>query len=115
MLKKTILESPWRYLQLKRSEYLDIFLNILGFIPLGFFLALGIAEIRRQSRRQVFLLTLFTGFSTSLVIEGLQVYLPSRSSSMMDLLLNTLGTVVGIVLVQFALSFEGLRSDKVKG
>jgi VanZ family protein len=72
----------------------DVTLNIIGFIPLGTLLVLymknrGWADVR------AIVAAVATGLSISLVIELLQVLLPSRDSSLFDLINNTLGSGIG--------------------
>lgn len=107
ILKRNILTLSWKQFYFRRSTILDIFLNILGFIPLGFFLALYVSETKSTSKRTIYLTTLLSGFCVSLMIEFLQIYLPSRDSSLLDLLLNTAGAFLGISLLHFSLLFDG--------
>ncbi len=70
------------------TRFLEPFLNIVLFFPLGFFLPLLYRSNRSFSR------TLLTGFLFSLSIECLQMF--SRGiSDMSDLICNTLGTGLG--------------------
>jgi VanZ family protein len=75
----------------------DVAVNIAGFIPLGFLLCLWLGAYP-WPRRRVFLVALAIGFSVSLTIETLQVFLPARCSSQTDLICNTLGTMAGLAL-----------------
>jgi len=101
-LQKVILEWPTKG-QLKRwSFYQDVAVNILGFIPLGFFFALWLLRFTRLSYLPGGILTLVLGSGISLGIELTQVYLPSRNSQASDLVLNILGTLVGIVILRLA-------------
>jgi glycopeptide antibiotics resistance protein len=73
----------------------DLLLNIAGFVPFGFVLA---ALLRRRfGRGSTFILASFTGMLLSLLIETQQAWMPSRTSSLLDLILNTAGTVVGAI------------------
>ncbi len=107
VLQKRILEIPWKMMKYRRSTILDVLLNILGFIPFGFFFSLYASEIKPFSKKNIYALTLLTGFGISFLIEILQVYLPSRDSSLPDLVLNVFGTCIGIGLLHFAMLFSG--------
>lgn len=77
------------------SLALDAFLNLAGFIPLGFFL--GVVLLRASNKRDkkhIFGIVLFC-FAVSLIIEVTQSWIPSRSSQLLDLLLNTAGGYLG--------------------
>jgi len=110
-LKRAVLPLPLELLKFQRNSILDIFLNILGFIPLGFFLAIGISQTKFHSKKHIYIKTILAGFIISLIIEILQIYLPSRDSSMLDLILNTGGTFIGVLILHIASLFEktGLR------
>ena len=73
------------------SNRRDIGLNLFGFIPFGFLLVALLADGTQLNR----LSTLATGFALSASIELAQAWIPSRSSSLLDLLLNVAGTGVG--------------------
>jgi hypothetical protein len=74
------------------------FLNVLLFVPFGFALA---AQARRKGWTGAwpFLGTALASFAFSLLIETLQAYIPDRDTSWQDLVGNTLGGVVGYVLL----------------
>ena len=55
-------------------------------------------------------ITIFSGFLVSFVIEFIQGYLLSRDSSLVDLVNNTLGTVLG-ALVFFIIRRSVNRRD----
>lgn len=78
----------------KHLIYLEPLANIILFIPFGFGLAgLGIRKIRIEMHPllAVFLAALLL----SLFVEFLQVFQPQRSPSLQDLLMNSMGGVVG--------------------
>jgi VanZ family protein len=90
---------PWSFLWEALPKYwtsFDVGINVLGYAPFGFFLAVGSLRSRRSGR--VVLMATLAGAGTSLVMEMLQSYLPARVSSNLDLLLNTLGTFIGAAL-----------------
>ena len=82
----------------------DIAINIIGFIPFGFFLALMMATKPFESKRMIYLVPLAIGFLVSLSIELLQIFLPARSSSIMDLACNTLGSFIGVVAALYLMN-----------
>jgi hypothetical protein len=79
---------------MSRSYWSDVALNIAGFIPLGFFFTAYCSLVRPIPRPQV-MVVLF-GLAISLTIEILQYFLPTRDSSMTDVITNTFGTMVGV-------------------
>ena len=90
--------------------WFDIFVNIFAYIPLGFILVTAVSPLLRGSK--AFLFALFAGSLLSLAMESLQVFLPGRVPSNIDLLTNAGGTFIGAMAgVIFApLIF---RDDKV--
>jgi VanZ family protein len=100
--KKGILVPPWRVQKFDRTFWKDVFVNILGFIPFGFAVY---AWVRNRGKRKVAMpmgTTLLLGAGISLFIELLQVYLPTRDSSLTDVINNVLGTYIGARLFQSA-------------
>ena len=75
----------------------DILINVLAFIPLGFLLA-GHFHRRDLALKNALLFSIIIGFLISLTIEVLQAFLPSRNSSMTDLIMNTIGTAIGGII-----------------
>ena len=98
MLHKTALASPLKDFRPGVSFFTDIFVNILGFIPLGFFLPVFLYQSERLSKNRIYLVTLILAGGISLAIELIQVYLPTRHSSLTDLISNVFGTILGLVL-----------------
>jgi len=113
-LQKVILEWPTK-VQLKRwSFYQDVAVNILGFVPLGFFFALRLLRFTRLPLSGAGAVVLLLGALLSLGIELTQVYLPTRDSSASDLIFNIFGTLVGIVILRLASPSAGRRARSVK-
>lgn len=94
IFRKSILALPGENIRIIK---MDIIINILGFIPLGFILLAYLSRSTRLSGFTLFILATLSGTGLSLVIELLQVYLPMRVSSLMDLLCNSSGTLIGII------------------
>jgi VanZ family protein len=83
----------------KRWFYGDALVNFLGFIPLGFFLGFTLRAARSWTRLKIIAVTAGSGFWLSLLIELNQGFLITRSSSLTDLVLNSLGTLAGTCLL----------------
>ncbi len=88
--------SPLAFLTAPLPKYwtgFDVAVNVMGYAPLGFFLAL--TGLRSGHGKWAMLMALGAGMLLSLVMETLQSYLPSRVPSNVDLALNTLGVAMG--------------------
>jgi hypothetical protein len=99
VLEKEILAPFWRNFALSRCSVKDIVLNVFGFIPLGFCLAAYLCKAGTFSQHLIYALAIMLGGCLSLTIELFQIYLPLRSSSLLDLILNILGTGLGVILL----------------
>jgi hypothetical protein len=92
----TFLQSPRDYwLDPRRLLVKDIFANIVLYLPLGYL----ISGMVRKRFLTIFTaaMAVFGGALISFVIETLQVYLPTRYSSTMDLIMNSLGAGIGVL------------------
>ncbi|MGV7223927.1 MAG: VanZ family protein [Nitrospinales bacterium] len=99
VLQKRILSVPSRYnFELNRSLFSDVVVNLLGFMPLGLVLSVVLGGYKGQFDRSVIVLTVLICFLLSLGIEIAQAWIPSRSSSLQDLVLNTGGGWLGVVI-----------------
>jgi hypothetical protein len=78
----------------------DMLINFTGFIPLGFLLIATLSRLEGFRVRRTLLIALIGSFLFSLGIETVQVWIPYRDSSMLDLILNTLGGGFGALLFQ---------------
>jgi VanZ family protein len=100
ILEKTFLSIPQGYATWRQAALADMLLNTVGFIPLGAvwygFLACfsGFWDQYKQSVAVVVCMLL------SLAIELGQAWIPTRVSSLTDLILNTFGAWVGVVLMR---------------
>jgi hypothetical protein len=88
------LERPWSEYQSELSYWKNVFINIVGFVPLGFFFFPYFSLVHRSRRSAM--MTLLLGAAVSVTIEVLQAYLPTRFSGMTDVFTNTLGTAAGV-------------------
>ncbi len=92
--------SPFRLMWragFRHASWADMVTNLLIYMPLGFLLMRGLPLLRR-CRGCKWLLVLVAGTLLSLTLEYLQAYIPGRTSSMLDLLLNAGGTGIGALL-----------------
>ncbi|MBI9098428.1 MAG: VanZ family protein [Spirochaetaceae bacterium] len=78
---------------------IDLLLNYFGFIPLGVFLSLTMASTGKFKRNPLLIGTVLISFLFSISIETAQVSMASRDSSLIDLILNTLGGLSGGLIV----------------
>jgi VanZ family protein len=94
-IKKTVLFPPWKETSFNRSFWKDVFVNILGFIPFGFFFYAWLRESSTEKNFPTILRVVLLGAGIILAIELLQVFLPSRDSSLTDVINNILGAYLG--------------------
>ncbi len=71
----------------------DVVANVVGYVPLGFLAALATYPRLRRGRAFAFGSALSLLFS--LTLESLQLYLPTRTASNLDLLANAVGGSLG--------------------
>lgn len=94
-LEKAILSTPQAYFRLNRVTMADISLNIFGFVPLGAVLFAYLGSYFGFDDRRKWIALMFCA-ALSLGIELAQVWIPTRFSTLLDLLLNTIGAWIGI-------------------
>jgi hypothetical protein len=94
---KPMLLVPWKEITPLWIYLDDIARNIAGFVPLG--IAVYLYFLRKRKNNAA-MLTIFLGFATSLTIEIVQAYIPQRFSGMTDIITNTSGTALGVLLLQ---------------
>ena len=75
------------------SNITGMVLNTVMFVPLGFLLPAYFERYRRWNR------TIAAGFLTSLTVEAIQLF-TFRATDVDDLIMNTLGTVVGFLMAK---------------
>lgn len=78
----------------------DFFRNIILFLPIGFGISYQ-AQKKERGKIWCLLTALILGFSLSLAVELLQVFLPGRDPSLSDILANTFGSFVGYLCFYF--------------
>ena len=85
-------ELPWRI-----GSRTDLISNVLLFMPWGFLLAIWRAR-RGRSFVAAVILALLSGALLSGCVELAQLYSPSRTTSVVDLLTNTFGSFLGTLI-----------------
>ncbi|GAD21128.1 VanZ family protein [Acidovorax sp. MR-S7] len=89
--------SPWVFFTARIPPpywtWFDVNLNVAGYAPLGFLLALAL--LRTGWPRAAVPVAALAGALLSLAMEYLQIYLPRRVPSNMDLALNAAGALLG--------------------
>lgn len=95
---KPFLESPIREFRTTRKYAYELATNIAGFVPLGLVVFSYFAWTRTRWNAVVAAI-IFCGF-LSFAIEVLQYYIPKRGSGMTDIITNTIGASVGVLLMQ---------------
>jgi VanZ like family/Concanavalin A-like lectin/glucanases superfamily len=98
VLHEQFLEPPWEEFHPGWNYWKNIGINVVGFIPLGFFFYAYFSQLQKFGNPVV--LTIVLGFAVSLTIEVLQSFLPTRDSGMTDLITNTFGTAVGVMAIR---------------
>ena len=94
--------APWP-LRYTRS---DIAINLIAYIPFGMFVAL---IPRRAAPRARAALAFAAGLTLSFAMETLQMFLPPRDASLVDLASNTAGAVIGGLAASSLVRAERLR------
>jgi glycopeptide antibiotics resistance protein len=84
---------------------LDILLNILLFVPLGFGLTSYLMQKKSAVGLSIFGMILSVSFGLSYSIEILQVFQPSRFPSLFDVFSNCVGGLLGYIFC---------RSDQIR-
>lgn len=96
--RKRFLQPFWEEFSWDRTYAVDLVINVVGFIPLGFCLAAFLAIVLRRDHHLA--ITVLLCFATSLIIEVLQAFMPIRYSGTTDLITNTCGGMIGASLYQ---------------
>ncbi|HUL01048.1 MAG TPA: VanZ family protein [Nitrospirota bacterium] len=100
-LRRSILGMPEKDQWLSCSNLKDVAINIVGFTPLGLFLSAWLRQFKNLTTIRVHGFSILMGFSLSLAIELIQAYIPTRDSSLLDVISNTAGTAAGSLLIKY--------------
>jgi hypothetical protein len=96
VLNQRLLRAFWKEFSWDEAYWTAVLVNVVGFVPLGFFLCAYLESVPQVKRAALATVTL--GLGVSLMIETLQGFLPTRDSGTTDLITNTLGTCLGSAL-----------------
>ena len=92
-------------------RWTEMFANIAVFVPFGFFLSEFLSTTKRFSARRQIGLVALAAFGLSICIETLQLVLRLGVFELTDLVLNTLGGVIGAWVAGRFLSLSKDRPD----
>jgi hypothetical protein len=90
----------------------DVLINIIGFIPLGFFLSIFLAGRTKLAVPIIAAAATLAGAAISLFIELAQSQIPVRTSSTGDLISNALGACLGGLFFVILLSQKDFLAHK---
>lgn len=95
LVGQPFLDPPWK--EYDHADYwVSILPNVVAFVPLGWYIYAYLSTWR--ARKMALPAAVLFGTATSLAIEVLQAYLPTRHSGTTDIVTNTLGTLLGALL-----------------
>ena len=116
VLHEQFLARPWDEYRPGWHYWKNVGINIAGFIPLGFFFCAYFScfSCLRGGNGAV-AKTIALGFMVSLTIEVLQAFLPTRDSGMTDLITNTLGTALGVMVFRWLENLQPQMVLKLRG
>lgn len=80
---------------LGETDVLDLFLNILFFIPFGFSLSIYLVRMQKVPEKSPLILVFLLSFVLSYAVETMQIFLPERYPALFDVVMNTLGGGAG--------------------
>ena len=94
--------------QLMYSNLYDILLNIIGFIPLSFILFINTYK-HRSPFSNIYLRPILVGLIISISLESLQVFSITRLPTLLDIMCNLFGTIIGSILLHFGWTLMGRK------
>ena len=97
------LQPDFASLSLQPSSAQDMLVNVLGFVPFGFLLAWVLGSGSRLTGGRMLIVVIVVSGLFSGAIEMSQAWLPARTSSMLDLILNISGAACGAIIHRLVL------------
>jgi VanZ family protein len=95
---KPVLQPPLAHYETSWHYWRDALFNIIGFVPFGFLLCAWLGNTL-LARRAV-LYSFLAGALFSFLIELIQGYIPQRDSGFNDVITNSLGALLGALLLR---------------
>jgi len=86
----------------------DIVFNIIGFIPLSLILFLNASKYRSVISN-IYFIPILVGFIVSILLEFLQVFSTTRVPTILDVLCNLIGTIIGSISLHFYWTLIGSK------
>jgi hypothetical protein len=108
-LERRLFRLSFDQFQFNRHVIFDLGINLFGFVPLGFVLAARLHQNGKLVKQSRIAVVLALGFTLSFCIEWTQSWMPSRDSSLLDLLLNSTGSYMGALMFVLAKSRTKLK------
>lgn len=102
LVGKPFLEHPWDEYEPTWSYYKSVLINILGFVPFGFVWYANFSLTSPNRKPLAVLTTIILGCFTSLAMEVIQGFLPTRASGITDIITNTAGTALGVAAYRYS-------------
>jgi len=96
-LKRNMLMFCGDDLRMDRALLKDVIINVLGFMPIAFFMMMYFNGTGQKTTLSLTLGIVLIGALMSLGIEISQAYLPTRSSSLLDVICNAFGSYLGVL------------------
>jgi hypothetical protein len=107
ILHPVFLTLPWKGYHKGLGYWQDNVVNIVGFMPFGICLFAYLSQVRGITRPGA--ISILLGFLVSLTIEVLQVFIPTRTSDTTDLITDTIGTAIGVMVCRSSLEWMQRR------
>lgn len=114
-------EAPWRFLDQPWPKYwtgFDVLVNVLAYIPLGLLASRAILVRFGGSAWGPLASFVMSGLACiliSILLEGLQTYLPSRRPSILDVVSNATGAMMGAFIASaYAQSIARLQITETR-
>lgn len=96
-LRNNFLKLSRNIFDLNLISFMDMSINIIGFIPFGYLFFKCIASLRylKSNMWRLVIMAIIAGGCLSLIVEISQTFLLTRYSSVSDILFNALGAALG--------------------